>query len=79
MAVAAGVKVFTVAPTDPYGWTIRLESSTQSPHFFANRQLAINYARLWAKANRPSLLQLVASDGAVTREWSYITFDPLYV
>jgi hypothetical protein len=65
-------------PTDPYGWTIRLESSAQSPHFFANRQLAINYARLWAKANRPSLLQRVASVGAVTRAWSYITFDPLY-
>ena len=57
MAAAARVKVFTVAPTDPYGWTIRLESSAQSPHFFANRQLAINYARLWAKANRPSILQ----------------------
>lgn len=78
MATAARVKVFTVAPTDPYGWTIRLESSAHAPHFFANRQLAINYARLWAKANRPSILQLVARDGAVTREWSYITFDPLY-
>jgi hypothetical protein len=53
-------------------------SPRRRSHFFANRQLAINSARLWAKANRPSLLQLVASDGAVTREWSYITFDPLY-
>ena len=78
MAAAARVKVFTVAPTDPYGWTIRLESSTQPPHFFANRELALNYARLWAKANRPSILQLVTRDGAITREWSYITFDPLY-
>ena len=50
----------------------------QRSHFFANRELALNYARLWAKANRPSILQLVARDGAITREWSYITFDPLY-
>lgn len=78
MAAAARIKVFTVAPTDPYGWTIRLESSAQRSHFFANRQLALNYARLWAKANRPSILQLVDHGGAVAREWSYITFDPLY-
>jgi hypothetical protein len=78
MAAETRVKIFTVAPTDPYGWTIRLEASTQRPHFFASRELALNYARLGAKANRPSILQLVARDGAITREWNYITFDPLY-
>jgi len=44
MAVAAGVKSLHRAPTDPVRLTIRLESSAH-PHFFANRQLAINYAR----------------------------------
>jgi len=34
--------------------------------------------RLRAKAKRRGLLQLVAQDGAITRQWRYITFDPLY-
>jgi hypothetical protein len=62
----------------PHDGAARLEASTKNSHFFANRQLAPNYERLWAKANRPSLLQRVASVGAITRDWSYITFDPLY-
>ena len=62
----------------PRGWAVRFETSSQRPYRFSNWKRALEYVRLRAKANQPSLLQRVASDGAVTREWSYITFDPLY-
>jgi hypothetical protein len=62
----------------PRGWAVRFETSSQRPCRFASWKRTLEYVRLLAKAKRRGLLQLVAQDGAITRQWSYITFDSLY-
>jgi len=62
----------------PRGWAVRVETSSQRPDRFASWKRTLEYVRLRAKAKRRGLLQLVAQDGAITRQWRDITFDPLY-
>jgi hypothetical protein len=78
MANASGTKVFKVESAQPYGWVVSMEESQAKPHFFINRALATNYARLWARANAPSVLRLVDLQGKTMREWSYAKVDALY-
>jgi hypothetical protein len=41
------------------------------PHSFADRRLAISYAKMWAAANPPSTVRVLSSTGLVDREWTY--------
>jgi hypothetical protein len=78
MAADRSIKVFKVESAQPYGWTVSMEDSVSKPHFFVNRALATNYARLWARANSPSVLRLVDLHGRTIKEWSYTKVDTLY-
>ena len=78
MAAVKSVKVFKVESVQPYGWVVSMTDSAAKPHFFINRALATNYARLWAKANCPSVLRVVDIQGKVVREWSYANVDEIY-
>jgi hypothetical protein len=78
MAAAKSVKVFKVESAQPYGWVVSMEESGSKPHFFINRALATNYARLWARANSPSILRVIDLHGATIKQWSYESVDALY-
>jgi hypothetical protein len=43
----------------------------EKPHSFADRSLAISYAKMWAAANPPSSVRVLSSTGSVVREWTY--------
>ena len=43
----------------------------EKPHSFADRPLAIGYAKMWAAANSPSTVRVLDSTGSVVREWTY--------
>ena len=78
MAAVKSVNVCKVESVQPYGWVVSMTDSAAKPHFFINRALATNYARLWAKANCPSVLRVVDIQGKVVREWSYANVDEIY-
>jgi hypothetical protein len=78
MKADRSVKVFKVESAQPYGWIVSMEDSLAKPHFFINRALATNYARLWARANAPSVLRVVDLHGRTIKEWSYTKVDALY-
>jgi hypothetical protein len=61
------VKVFRVESAQPYGWIVYLAGFPKT-HLFVGRSLALMYAREWAKAHAPSVIQLVDSSGQVDRE-----------
>jgi hypothetical protein len=60
----AAVNFFRVESAEPYGWIVYLDGFSKT-HFFASRSLALMYAREWAKANAPSVIQVVALNGRV--------------
>jgi hypothetical protein len=64
------VPVFVVYPGPVWGWAVACGGSTQS-HMFTDKTLAINYARSWAEANRPSLVRVESPDGRIEAEWKY--------
>lgn len=78
MAIARQVRLFKVESAQPYGWVVSMDEAAAKPHFFVNRALATNYARLWARANAPSVLRVIDLDGRTIREWSYAKTDALY-
>jgi hypothetical protein len=43
----------------------------KKPYSFADRPLAIDYAKMWAAANPPSTVRVLDSTGSVVREWTY--------
>ena len=64
-------RVFRVESAQPYyGWTAYLEGFAETHHFMS-RSLALMYAREWAKANAPSVIQVVGLDGHVELELTY--------
>ena len=78
MANAKSTKVFKLESAQPYGWVVSLEDSVAKPHFFINQALATDYARLWARANAPSVLRMIDLQGRTLKEWSYANVDALY-
>jgi hypothetical protein len=66
----SAVKVFRVESAQPYGWIVYLDGFPKT-HLFVGRSLALMYAREWAKANAPSVIQVVDSSGQVDREETY--------
>jgi hypothetical protein len=55
------------------GWQVAVEG-THVREAFAERYSALECAHRWAQAQRPSLVRIVASDGAVEDEWAYGAF-----
>jgi hypothetical protein len=64
------VSVFRVESAQPYGWIVYLEGFPKT-HLFVGRSLALMYAREWAKANVPSVIQVAGSSGQLEREETY--------
>jgi hypothetical protein len=69
------VRVFRVESAQPYGWIVYLEGFPRT-HLFVGRSLALMYAREWAKANAPSVIQVAGSSGQVEREEIYGEVKP---
>ncbi len=40
-------------------------------HLFADRRLAVSYAKMWAGANSPSAVRVLNADGGLEREWNF--------
>ena len=66
----SAVSVFRVEPAQPYGWMVYLHGFPKT-HLFVDRSLALMYAREWAKANVPSVIQVAASGRQLERKETY--------
>lgn len=66
------VPLFIVYPGPVFGWLVASLGSTQS-HTFSDKHVAINYAKSWAEANRPSRVRVEDAQGRIEAEW---TFEP---
>jgi hypothetical protein len=42
-----------------------------TPQSFADLDLAVSYAQLWAAMHRPSTVRILADDGVTEQEWSF--------
>jgi hypothetical protein len=65
--------IFIVYPGPVYGWAVSCKGSTQS-HFFSDKTVAVNYAKSWAEANRPSRVRIETAEGRIESEWVYEPF-----
>ena len=54
-------------------WRVRVEGD-QDLQAFAERYCALECAHRWAQAHRPSLVRVIATNGAVEDEWAYGAF-----
>jgi hypothetical protein len=69
--VAAGqYTIVNLQPGREYGWEVVLEGSAHS-HFFADRSLALTYAKAWAAANRPSKVRVTSGGEGLEHEWTF--------
>jgi hypothetical protein len=66
----SALHVFRVESAQPYGWIVYLDGFPKT-HLFVGRALALMYAREWAKANVPSVIQVAGSGGQLEREETY--------
>jgi hypothetical protein len=67
------VPVFVVYPGPVWGWAVACRGGTQS-HTFTDKTLAINYAKSWAEANRPSMVRVETPEGRIEAEWEFAPF-----
>jgi hypothetical protein len=58
----SAVSVFRVESAQPHGWIVYFDSFPKT-HLFVGRSLALMYAREWAKANVPSVIEVAGSGG----------------
>ena len=42
-----------------------------TPQSFADLDLAVSYAQLWAAMHRPSTVRVLADNGLIEQEWSF--------
>jgi hypothetical protein len=68
------VPVFVVYPGPMWGWAVACRGGTQS-HTFTDKNLAINYAKSWAEANRPSVVRVETPEGRIEAQWEYAPFS----
>jgi hypothetical protein len=66
----AAPRLFRIESAQPYGWIVYLDGFPKT-HLFVGRSLALMYAREWAKANAPSVIQVADSSGQLEREETY--------
>jgi len=63
-------RLVLVRPSSRFSWEVSMQGA-EKPHSFADRRLAIGYAKMWAAANAPSTVRVLGSTGSVVREWTY--------
>jgi hypothetical protein len=63
-------RLVLVRPSSRFWWEVSMQGA-EKPHSFADRSLAISYAKMWAAANPPSSVRVLSSTGSVVREWTY--------
>ena len=71
----AAPRIFRVESAQPYGWIAYLEGVAET-HHFVGRSLALMYTCEWAKANAPSVIQVVGVGGHVEFERTYRLGEP---
>jgi hypothetical protein len=63
-------KLAFVQPSVQQRWEVLTEGQFK-PHQFANRTLALHYARMWACVNRPSAIRISDPTGGPERQWVF--------
>ena len=43
----------------------------KTSQFFADRELALSYAQIWASVNRPSMVRVYGTRGTIEHEWAF--------
>lgn len=64
------MKIILVRPRAKLRWEVIMDGLERS-HLFADRRLAVSYAKMWAGANSPSAVRVLNSDGGLEREWNF--------
>lgn len=69
------VPLFIVYPGPVFGWMVYSVGGTQS-HPFSDKNVAINYAKSWAEANRPAKVRVEDANGRTEAEWMFDPYRP---
>ena len=59
-----------VQSTQEHRWKVAVGHGKTS-QFFADRELALSYAQIWASVNRPSMVRVYGATGTVEHEWAF--------
>jgi hypothetical protein len=63
-------RLVLVRPRSRIWWEVVADGAGK-PSCFADRRLAIGYAKMWASANAPSTVRVLGSSDLTEREWNY--------
>jgi hypothetical protein len=69
-SVIRSTRLVLVRPRSRIWWEVVAEGAGK-PSCFADRRLAIGYAKMWAAANAPSTVRVMGSTDLIEREWTY--------
>jgi hypothetical protein len=69
-SVIRSTNLVLVRPRSRIWWEVVAEGAGK-PSCFADRRLAISYAKMWAAANAPSTVRVLGSSDLIEREWNY--------
>jgi len=63
-------RTIIVKPRSPHGWTM-VTARSRSEMFFQTRQRALQFARAYAKLNRPARIQIYRETGELDAEEAF--------
>ena len=63
-------RTIVVKPRSPHGWTM-VSARSRSEMFFQTRQRALQFARAYAKLNRPARIQIFGETGELDAEETF--------
>jgi hypothetical protein len=70
-AVAGKLTIVVVHHGIRHKWEVT-PGGQAKPQSFSELELAVSYAQLWGAIHRPSIVTVLADDGGIEQEWSFI-------
>ena len=62
--------IVLVQSAQQHRWEVAVGHGKAS-QFFADRELALSYAQIWALVNRPSMVRVYGTSGTIEHEWAF--------
>jgi hypothetical protein len=62
--------IVLVQSAQRHRWEVAVGHGKTS-QFFADRELALSYAQIWASVNRPSMVRVYGASGTIEHEWAF--------
>lgn len=62
--------IVLVQSAQRHRWEVAVGHGKTS-QYFADRELALSYAQIWASVNRPSMVRVYGASGTIEHEWAF--------